>query len=227
MAEEQHNANVYELHHEMGYGHVYPEGHIIRVYKHILEWELQLTRGTIFDFGCSTGANLAYFSSLGFIPFGCDTSSVAIANCKNRIPQYADNFFVTPPHADLHALLKGQRLDIFLSNQVFCHLDDKGIRNIVETAYELVRPGGVFIASMMDYSCYFAKYINGESGDFKRVELNTPREKEVSFINFKHREEIEPLFRPFKKLHLGSYGMHIREEEGSSNHWLYIGQKEI
>lgn len=227
MSEQTFSAEQYEQKYAKGYGLVYPESHIIRVHRHILEWELGLESGKIFDFGCGSGAHLRYFANHGFIPYGCDTSATAVEQCKKQMPEYADNFFVTPPvRPDLLSVVDAGQFDIFLSNQVLYYLENEGIRDVANQAYSLLRPGGVFIATMMAYSCWYARYITNEAGDFKKVEMDTPRQKETMFINFKEKEELTGLFQPFRKLHIGSYGSHIREEEGSTDHWLFVGVRE-
>lgn len=219
------NAQDYEQRYQAGYGHAYPESHIIRVDKHVLEWELGLRSGAVFDFGCGAGANLKYFSDKGYIPYGCDTSASAIDRCRQLLPAQAGNFHVSSVNPDLRTMRGPASVDVFLSNQVLYFLDDGGIRDVVKQAFEMVRPGGVFIASMMSYSCWYARYIVGVSGDFKKVELRTPREHGDALINFKQRSELQALFDPFAPLHIGSYGSHIRTEEGSTDHWLYVGIK--
>jgi len=215
----------YENRYQTGYGHVYPESHIIRVHRQILQWELKLNTGKIFDFGCGSGANLKYFTENSFVPFGCDTSGTAIETCKKIMPDFANNFFVNDPIPKLKEQLQNQQFDIFLSNQVLYYFNDQNISEIIQQAFDLLNPDGVFIATMMANSCWYSRFINGEEGDFKIVEIETPREKNKSYINFKDREELEDLFQPFTKLHIGSYGSHIREEEGSTDHWLYVGIK--
>ena len=69
-------------------------------------------------------------------------------------------------------------------------------------------------------------YITGEKGDFKKIQMNTARQKESMFINLKERDSLEELFQPFRKLHIGSYGNHIREEEGSTDHWIFVGVRD-
>lgn len=226
MKEENYTAKSYEEKYRQGYGLSYPESHIIRVHRHILEWELKMESGKIFDFGCGSGAHLKYFSDHGFVPYGCDVSATAITTCRDLMPEYGTNFFITATDVDLTKLTQERDFSIFLSNQVLYYLDNDGIRKIVEQAHDLVQSGGVFVVSMMAYSCWYARYITGQSGDFKIVDLKSPRQTEKTFINFKHREDLEELFQPFKKLHLGSYGSHIREEEGSTDHWLYVGIRE-
>jgi SAM-dependent methyltransferase len=217
------NAEDYERRYQEGYGLAYPESHIIRVNKQILEWELHLTSGRIFDFGCGTGAHLKYFADQGFVPYGCDTSPTAIKRCQELLPQYAGNFKVTPVNPDLISTFGGITFDIFLSNQVLYFMDDAVIRKVILQAFDMVQPGGVLIATMMAYSCWYARCIVGEEGDFKRVNLDTPRQKGELLINFKEREALPDLFAPFKHLHLGTYGSHIRQEEGSTDHWLFVG----
>lgn len=220
------NAQDYEKRYQQGYGHVCPESHIARVYKQIIEWELGIRHGGVFDFGCGTGANLKYFADVSFVPFGCDTSPTAIDTCKRLMPRFADNFHVSPVNPDLSRLADQGSIDVFLSNQVLYFLDDSGIREVVRQAHAMVRPGGVFVATMMANSCWYARYVTAREGDFERVKLDTPRQKSTTLVNFKDRDQLEGLFAPFRKLHIGSYGSWIREEEGSTDHWIFVGVRD-
>lgn len=219
------SAEKYEKKYREGYGVVYPESHVIRVHRQILEWELGITSGNFLDFGCGSGAHLKYFADHGFVPYGCDTSETAVGQSRRLLPEYAGHFHTTPVLPDLCQLFPGLTLSVFFSNQVLYYLDDAGIHNIVQQAHSMLQPDGVFVASMMSYSCWYARDILGESGNFKRLHIASPRQTETMLINLKHREEIEPLFQPFTKLHLGLYGWHIREDEGPHDHWLYVGVK--
>jgi hypothetical protein len=58
------------------------------------------------------------------------------------------------------------------------------------------------------------------------VRLDTPRQKSELLINFKAREDMPRLFAPFAPLHVGYYGSQIRDEEGSTDHWIFVGRKE-
>lgn len=220
-----HNAADYEKRYQQGYGLLYPESHIIRVNKHILEWELGMRGGRVFDFGCGAGAHLKYFSEQGYEPFGCDTSATAIEACGRAMPQWKANFRVTPVNPDLPSLFGATGLDIFMSNQVLYFLDDPGISSVVQQAHRMVKGGGVFVATMMAPTCWYARYIEGERDGFKVVRLDTPRQKGELLINFKTREQLRDLFRPFVPLHIGSYGSLVREEEGSTDHWIFVGRK--
>lgn len=221
----ENNVASYELRYKEGYGLIYPEGHIIRVHKHILEWEFGLSSGRIFDFGCGAGSHLRYFADHGFEPFGCDTSSTAIRKCREMLPEYRENFVVTLPLPRLRDNFQHDSFDIFLSNQVLYFLDDIGIKHVASEAAKLLKPRGIFIVTMMSYSCWYYRYVVDQVGDFKRVQLDTPRQKGELLINFKNLEELPDLFPQFEPAHLGSYGSHIRQEEGPTTHWLYVGTK--
>lgn len=227
MQEGQINAAFYDNKYKEGYGLVYPDGHIIRIHKLILEWELRLKPGNIFDFGCGTGAHLKYFAEQGFTPFGCDTSETAIAQCRKLMPDCAGWFFVTPPaKANLLSLVGGERFQVFLSNQVLYFLDDPGIREIVRQAYEMVKPGGAFVATMVSHESLYARHIVGHDGDFRVVDVKFPRLHERMCMNFKKPRELETLFKPFRKLHIGWYGSELREDEGPGIHLSYVGVKD-
>ena len=220
------NAEVYEEKYRQGFGLTYPESHIIRVHRQILEWELKIACGSMFDFGCGSGGNLKYFTKQGFTPYGCDTSATAVAGARALLPEHAARIVVTPLVPDLPALFPGLAVDLFLSNQVLYYLEDRDIRRIVDGAHALVRPGGVFVATMMARSCWYARYMTERVGDFSRVVLDTPRQRETMLINFKEREELPALFSPFRPLHVGFYTWQIREEEGAHDHWVFVGARE-
>jgi SAM-dependent methyltransferase len=220
-----HNATQYEEKYQQGYGLVYPESHIIRVHRQILEWQLKMKGGRLFDFGCGSGSHLKYFADHGYVPYGCDTSRTAVDACKALMPKYADHFFTSEVMPDLPAKYAGQPFDVFLSNQVLYYLDDDGIRNIANQAYAILKPGGVFVVSMMPRSCWYASHVVGNKNGFDTVSLKSPRQTETMHINFKESSEWSTLFPKFKKLHLGSYGWHVREEEGEHVHWLFVGER--
>jgi len=150
---------------------------------------------------------------------------LAIERCRSLLPNYANNFHISDVNPKLLEKLPTGTFEVFMSNQVLYFLDNVGISDLVRQAFSLVKKDGVFIASMMAPSCWYAKFIVGCQGDFKIVQLDTPRQKGELLINFKERDELNELFRPFKKLHLGSYGSSIRSEEGSTDHWLFVGIK--
>ena len=93
--------------------------------------------------------------------------------------EHAARIVVTPLVPDLPALFPGLAVDVFLSNQVLYYLEDRDIRRIVSGARTLVRPGGVFIATMAARSCWYARYATEQLGDFSKIVLATPRQRET------------------------------------------------
>ena len=58
-----------------GYGHHYPESHVIKLYNRVLNARLDVTGSRhekLLDFGCSTGSSVIYFASKGFDVYGVD-----------------------------------------------------------------------------------------------------------------------------------------------------------
>lgn len=220
------SAKEYEKKYQQGYGVAYPESHVIRAYKQIVDWELGIRSGSMFDFGCGSGSHVKYFADQGFTPYGCDTSDTAVQQTRRLLPEFADHFKTSPVMPDLGEMFGPLAVKVFLTNQVLYYLSDADIRRVVEQAHAMVEPGGVFIASMMSYGCWYARDVIGEEGDFKKLQITSPRQTESMLVNLKKREEMAPLFSPFRKLHLGSYGWHIREEEGPHDHWLYVGVRD-
>ena len=178
----------YENRYKKGYGLIYPESHIIRVYKQVIEWEFGVKKGKIFDFGCGVGSNLKFFMEQGFTPFGCDVSETAVLKCKENLNQFQNNFFVNHPVPKITEETKERSFDIFLSNQVLYYLSDINIKKVSEQAWNMLKKGGIFVVSMMSYECWYAKHITGVSGDFKNIKLCSNRENLEFQLNFKIEE---------------------------------------
>ncbi len=220
-----HEANIrhYEDRYRSGYGLVYPDGHVIRFHRHILEYELGLGAGNILDYGCGTGTHLKYFETNGFTPFGCDISTTAIEQCKRLIPEYAENFHVVESVPDLLGNFDVD-FDIVFSNQTLYFLNDAGIKDLVAQFHEMLRPGGIFFATMMATTNYFSRYTEPTTGDMSKVVLKG-RLNQSAYVNFKDRDEVLELFKPFEKLHMGFYSHTIREQEGPTDHYIFVGRK--
>jgi len=216
--------STYEKKYNSEYGLQYPEGHIIRINQKIFEYELHLNGGTILDFGCGTGIHSKYFLENGYTPYGCDISKTAINLCKKRMTGYEENFHVTPNLPILEDYFT-QKFDVILSNQVLYYLNDQDIKNLISQFHKMLKTGGVFIATMMLPSNAYFKHVVSKEGDLSKVVLKG-RLHETSYINFKTNEEVLSLFNTFSKLHLGFYGWIIREEDGPSDHCIFVGRKE-
>jgi 2-polyprenyl-3-methyl-5-hydroxy-6-metoxy-1,4-benzoquinol methylase len=209
-----------------GYGLQYPDGHVIRIHRQVLEYELGMKGGKLLDYGCGNGVHAQYMHQQGnYEPYGCDISHIAIEQAKILLPNYADNFHVIPPLPELTDFFKND-FDLVFSNQVLYYLNDEQLNNMVSQMYSMLRPGGVIFATMMSTGNYYHSRVTDTENGLSRVVL-TGRLNETSFINFKTREETRNLFDSvgFKKIQLGEYGGVYREDEGSRDHWIYVGIK--
>jgi len=217
----------YEKKYNEGYGLEYPDGHVIRFCTQVLDWELDKfkDKGNVFDYGCSIGTHLKYFSDRGWTPFGVDINAIGIEKAKKLLPEYKDNFHVIDPVPDLTKLYD-VKFDVIITNQVLYYLNDEDIHNVVNQFYDMMPKGGVFFATMMSRKNYYHNYVQSISIDGLSEVVLTDRVHDTTYINFKEKVELEELFKPFKKLHIGYYDRQIIEDEGSNEHWIYIGVKE-
>lgn len=220
------NTSTYEAKYQAGYGLQYPDGHVIRFHRHILEYELGLSSGTILDYGCGTGTHLRYFEQQGFTPYGCDISATAIAKCKRLLPAYADHFHVVPNSPRLKDYFPGE-FDLVFSNQVLYYLNDADLDQLIPQFYRMLRPGGVIFATMMAPTSYYFRHIADTERGLSKVVLKG-RLNETTYINFKTKEQVLSLFTAygFTRLHLGLYGSAIRDDEGPTDHYMFVGRRD-
>ncbi len=54
-----------------GYGVLYPESHVIRFHRHILEYELGITEGRVLDYGCGNRTHSIYLRMKARQTIGC------------------------------------------------------------------------------------------------------------------------------------------------------------
>jgi len=218
------NTTAYDGKYERGYGLDYPDGHIIRINEHVLKYELGLTGGKILDFGCGVGQHLEYFEKNGYTPYGCDVVERAIKQCKTRLPKYSENFHVNQSIPNLKDHFS-EKFDVIYSNQVLYYLNDNDMNNLVLQFHDMLKPGGIFFATMISPKNSYFKHIESSEDGLSKVVL-TERYVDTTFVNFKTKEEMLKMFNIFKKIHVGYYACSIREQEGDYEHLLFIGKKE-
>src|SRR2546423_12915125 len=90
------SAEEYERKYQRGYGVVYPESHVIRVHRQVLEWELGITSGNMLDFGCGSGSHVKYFAGHGFVPYGGGKSETAGQQTRPVVAGFAAPFQTSP-----------------------------------------------------------------------------------------------------------------------------------
>jgi len=92
--------------------------------------------------------NLEYFEKNGYTPYGCDVVGSVIKQCKKRLPKYSENFHVNQSVPNLKDYFS-EEFDVIFSNQTLYYLNDNDISNIVSQFYNMLKPGGVFFATMI------------------------------------------------------------------------------
>lgn len=219
-------SKIYEEKYRRGYGLVYPESHIIRVYERFLMGRLSDgKKPKILDYGCGTGANLQFFQDKGLDVYGCDVSKTAIMKCRGNKKFKDSHFTVCDEIPNPIELFGALRFDIVLSNQTLYYLPDDSIRKFVKETYNLINEGGFIIATMIAKTHWFFAQAITQEGDFHKIDLSLTRFNQYTYINFKAKDELEELFKPFEKCLIGSYSLDIMPEEGPTHYWIYIGQK--
>lgn len=220
------NSQTYEAKYQIGYGLEYPDGHVIRFHRQILEYELGMTSGTILDYGCGIGAHLQYFAQHGFTPYGCDINAEAIAKCKSRMPAHAEHFHVIPYVPQLRDYFP-MEFDIVFSNQVLEYFNNRDVQNMLSQFSDLLKGGGVLFVTWIAPTNYYARWIVDTRGEMSRVVLRG-RLEETQFVNFKTQEQLLELFQHHgvTKLHMGFYSATIREDEGPTDRYMFVGRKE-
>ncbi len=265
---------AYEDKYAKGYGVRYPEGHIIRFYERILKYELGLTSGKVFDFGCGNGTHAEYFQSKGFEVYGVDIIKEAIAQAQSIMGQRAK---LIEPNQSVVGLfdtqfdlvfagfevygvdiikeaiaqaqsIMGQRakliepnqsvvglfdtqFDLVFANQSLYYLDNANLRRQVDELYAMTKKGGICFFTMMSRQNGYNKCITKEFEDGLSEVTLSGRLNEQSYIRFVNDEsELKAIFAPFKPLYIGEYRAFDLYEpynsEGSSHHYMFIGQKE-
>lgn len=211
-----------------GYGVKYPKGHIIRSYHRVLKHELGITGSNgenLLDFGCGTGTHSVFFRELGFNVYGTDSDAIAIKKCQLLMPDHSDRFRVSDLNPTEAQLDFGIRYDVVLSNQVLYYFDDADLSSVVNLFGRLLKPGGVFIATMMSDQHHFYSKAVHQKGSISRVKVSGRVNNEM-FINFTRSEaDLKAKFCIFEPLHIGFYDALIREDEGRTHHYLFIGVK--
>ncbi|WP_051542012.1 class I SAM-dependent methyltransferase [Clostridium lundense] len=221
------NKEVYEKKYKGGYGIVYPEGHVIRIYEHYIKNLLNNgKKNKMLDFGCGNGTHSLYFKDKGFEVYGVDISQEAIDICKSRFHTGKEKFFVIDKETDLNKSLN-TKFDVIFANQVLYYLSDIELNRKLNEFYELLNDNGIVIFTMMASKNYYynlAQKCDNETGLYK-VELKG-RLNETSYINFvKDEEDMKNKFGVFQSLYTGCYDFSMKE--GSSLHYFFIGRKSI
>jgi SAM-dependent methyltransferase len=183
----------------------------------------------LFDFGCGSGAHACFFASQGITVYGVDANEDAVSKCKALLPHWKDNFKAVSPKPDGKPYFDGLECDAVIGNQVLYYLDDEDLEKALGALHRTLKVGGVFIATMMSRH---HDYFDGSEPAGKGLRL-VSRARAISrstparfYINFTESEDaLAAKFNIFQKEHVGYYDAVIREDLGSSHHYIFVGTK--
>jgi SAM-dependent methyltransferase len=223
-------AETYLGKYNVGYGLRYPDGYFIRVVGQILEYQEQMKEMKevkVLDYGCGNGVHLAFLKSRwpGCQLFGLDISEIAIEQAKASLPEKADQLSVCASVPRIADIFPNSKYDLIMANQVLYYLDDANVKIMMDQFYDLLNPGGKIFVTWMGVENYYYKLSTELPGTNMRQVVLTKRLQETSEINFKDKNSFSALFDKYTKLQLGYYDSVIREDEGSTMHYFYVGKK--
>ena len=217
-----------------------PESYVFRIYGRILAHQFAMTganREKILDFGCGSGGNLKFFDERGFDVFGVDQSSTDIARTKNRIPHRSENFKVIPPDCcETDQWFGDIKFPLVTAFQVLYYLDDIDLKKRLQALKNMMEPGGILVATMMDKSSWYYQMSTAAENGMRFVKFHRDQDigregLEVNdhYINFTDgSKELKAKFDLFEPIHTrGYYDGVYRDDQGSEKHLVFIGRKPL
>ncbi len=210
-----------------GYGLMYPDGHVIRFYEHVLrDWRGDRERPTMLDFGCWTGTHSVYFASKGFVPFGVDIVEDAVRQARERLPEFAGQFHVIDDATNLEDLFD-IKFDLIFCNQVLYFPRDPVFERRLREFRNLLAPGGMLFATMISRHCFYSRHTTGEVDQgLEIVKFDSPErlKGKVTAVRFtKDESELRERFKVFSCRQVGRYECDL-DLSSSTEHFIYVGK---
>lgn len=216
---------------QKGYEAENVESFVFRVYGRVFKAQFGFDGSQherLLDFGCGSGAALCFFKSKGFDVYGVDISETDIQRSKQRMPDVADHFMTIDPQPIENDIFFGGGYDVVIAIQSLYYLSDADLRIRLTSLHNQMKEGAIIYATMMGSKCdwFYNNSVEYEDG-LRKVEFSTSRiQLKNYFVNFTEDEnDLLQKFNMFKKIHVGYYDDKFREDEGTSFHYTFIGQK--
>lgn len=217
---------------EKGYDAENVESFVFRVYGRVFNAQFGIDGSNgekLLDFGCGSGAALAFFARKGFDVYGVDISPVDIQRCRDRMPGIAEHFTVIDPQPNADDVFFGGGYDLVIAVQSLYYFSDADLKTRLQSIYDQMTTGALVYATMMGTKC--ARFFDNSTdwGDgLRKVDFSTGRlQVKDYFVNFTEDErDLAEKFKMFRSVHIGYYDECYRDEEGSGFHYTFIGAKE-
>jgi cyclopropane fatty-acyl-phospholipid synthase-like methyltransferase len=216
---------------QKGYEAENVESFVFRTYGRIFIPEFGLDGSNnekLLDFGCGSGANLNFFHQKGFDVYGVDISHIDIERCKKRMNKIASHFSIIDSQPKTEDIFFGGEYDVVIAIQALYYFSDADFKVRMESIYKQMKKGAIIYATMMGPKCdwFYDNSVEAEDG-LRKVDFSTGRvEAKDYYVNFTENEEdLVKKFELFKPIHIGHYEDKIRQDEGTSFHYTFIGQK--
>jgi len=214
------------------------ETYVFRIYGRIIKYEFGLdgsAQDKILEFGCGSGGSAKFFDDKGFDVFGVDQSEVDILRCKARLPHKASQFKVVSPLCKSDDRWFGSiQFRIVASFQTLYYLSNTDFEARVKSLYDMLVPGGIFVATMMHESSWYFDMSSPYKDGLRFVKFHRTQDEgrpnlttNDHYINFTRDElDLKDKFKLFEPLHTkGYYDGVYRDDQGSEKHLVFIGRK--
>ena len=180
------------------------------------------------DIGCGAGRHTLLMAEAGMTVKGIDSSEASVKMAKKRA---ADRDFknVTFENVPLQKLEeKDGGFDIIVAWGVihYLSLEDQGF--ILTKIYQLLKPGGLFLATLRstrDSRCDESHRVSSNRYRAKYFDADTASEKQM-VMSFWNEPEVRSMLAAYQHVFLGHRDLEpIGENRASSSHWLIRAHK--
>lgn len=127
----------------------------------------------VLELGCGTGANIKMLFESGFIVHGIDGSETALKKCWPYLDYYPNGSkrAICDDVANLGHHFGKNNLDLVCDVGCFMHQDAESRKEIVQQAFEVLRPGGwLFFSEAVSQTC--SAYDEHKLGAAERPDLS-------------------------------------------------------
>jgi SAM-dependent methyltransferase len=177
-------------------------------------------RVRILEVGCGPGANLWFMAREGYEVHGVDGSRTAIMQARERLNEDGlRSALVVGDVVNLRDHSPANHFDAVIDVTCLQHNDMRSVRLIIESAWQILKPGGRMFSMMVDSESY--GYGSGrqiEPGTY--VEVSAGPCAGAGTCHFFSLEEVRGLFSIFTDVRIESSRRSLDNMSHSYGHWV-------